>query len=647
MDWKRSAAADRYVGATRVQYGGDAYLHAPLPPSTTNAMSQVPAQPLEPLRTTLSETLRRGREDIGMEEWHAEMVRATASFLSDGWRAPSSTQHRRLQGLQTKGDQEAVRWAFEETADELDDVLSTFFSASEALGPERANADHPELPLSFASEGLGRLFGVVDRAQMRVLAIAAADHSWETVKATRRSLEELLRAAHIVYATRVAAMERNLEPSALTPALLAVVAVEQNLKGDADAALADYGLLEGTDLEDRPAVAEVARDLEQSASFMDEQVSAAFTLAERDAEEFLGRAPSPDEDARPPWEPPVAEETAPDYPPRLDLTSLLAQEAMYLGAPSSPSARDATDKRLVATFDLLWRHAAMARALYDLEDPFVSPYRLQTLEELVARGETVAHGLEERWRRLEQEMRYRRTEVVSPFDLQDVGARDARGMERMEAVRAGLPLGIALAELYDSDLTFGPNERRDFEALALVSAWRFAASPTAPEDPERTRVEIRLRELGSTDVDHLEEEGRHLLSQMSGRGEPALQDERFLDEAIDRILAHEELSRLLHLRALVGNKPDRMRGLVHGYQNLPHTRRFALAERPTPLRERTARNGQAFGQLESETRAAWKAHRLRAGPHRDVSSEIGDETRAGPSRRGGNLGKRGSNGMGR
>lgn len=610
-------------------------------------MSPVPAQPLEPLRTTLSDTLRRGREDIGMEEWHAEMVRTTVSFLDDGWRALTSTQHRRLQGLQTEGDREAVRWALEDTADELDDVLSNFFSASEALGPGRADAGHPELPLSFASEGLGRLFGVVDRAQMRVLAIAAADHSWETVKAARQSLEELLRGAHAVYATRVAAMDHGLEPAALTPSLLAVAAVEQDLKEDAETALTNYGLLEGTNPEDRPAVAEVARDLEQSGSFVDERVSAALDLAERDAEEFLGQAPSRDEDVRRPWEPTEGEEKIRDHPPRLDLTSLLAREAMYLGAPSSASARGVTDKRLAAAFDLLWRHAAMARALYDLEDSFVSPYRLQTLEQLVARGETVAQEVEESWRRLEKERRYRRTEVLSPLDLQGIGARDARGMERMEALRSGLPLGMALAELYDSDLTFGPDERQDFEALALVSAWRFAASPTAPEDPERTRMEIRLRELGSTDVESLEQEGRELLLRRSGRDELALQDERFLDEVIDRILAHEELSRLLHLRALVGNKPDRMRELLHGYQDLPHTRWFALAERPTPLRERMARNGQTLGQLDSETRAAWKAYRLRAGPHRDVPSEIGDEPRRGPSRRGVNVRKGGSNGVGR
>lgn len=280
---------------------------------------------------------------------------------------------------------------------------------------------------------------------------------------------------------------------------------------------------------------------------------------------------------------------------------------------------------------------------------------LATLTQQLRQERMVHRKVEHLWRALEEQIKRQQRpgkdgapgpRPVVP--LPRLEAVDARSLYLQEAMLQGLPLGVALAELHDSDeLTMGSSERQWFERLAMYSARRHAAdlaasvhtqvnqisqNPTTVEHVRtllrqievEVRIEAATKQLTDPQLETLALQRIRALRHDGVRrddietvlAEPEDGSPGLVDEMLLRLRADQEV-RLL--TAWLTLEQPLQASTVGQLRQLPHTRTFArIQEGGRKFWSRTARNGQSLYELEQDTRGRWLRYRQEAPAYRDV-----------------------------
>lgn len=321
------------------------------------------------------------------------------------------------------------------------------------------------------------------------------------------------------------------------------------------------------------------------------------------------------------------------------------------------SGRGHTDEaRLLGIADLVRDVRALAQEAGGESlppwDRLVVRRTLEALERMgrLVRDERLAHKkIEQVWRAMDEQLRRaqgsRRDEHVE-VRLPHIEALDARSLYYQDAIMNGMPVGVVLAELYDSDdVTFGPTERRWFERVVCYAARRYAANTAAmthpvfdtltpnPSAAEHVRamvrgIEAELRGAGVQSDDALRATAVRRLQELSRDGEiKAGEVRRLLEPGADGAPGLVD-DMLLRLRAEQDVRVITAWLSVHGelstdlitlLRQLPQVSTFASREVEGGwFWNRTARNGQSYFELERDTRQRWLRYRQEAPAYRDV-----------------------------
>lgn len=272
------------------------------------------------------------------------------------------------------------------------------------------------------------------------------------------------------------------------------------------------------------------------------------------------------------------------------------------------------------------RRAALGRALTALRE----------ISNLGREARTVEETLNGFWGPVDREVRIAaRAGGIQPVPLPDNATPlISRAMFVQEAARLGRPLGLLLAEIYDSRrLYFTEDERRFLERVAVRAALAYAEALEADQphlakvvggDGEKARelqsalrpIEIEARRLP---------EGEDIEDFVSGRAEamcgqetPWVDPEALgptIERIVDRAVAGQEVRHLVSAIAVNGRLPQE---LVARYRALPHTsRRLSSRTKGSMSRRTRARNGQPLVDLDADTRDEWERHQVGAPTARD------------------------------
>lgn len=605
-------------------------------------------QPIVPLRKLQGGVGRINRaysRGVGPEQLREQATRELQDFLEKDWGSWQTYWDRELDKLEKGGEEiepEVVQNTIQEFRQHLEPITHQTVEQKEELQQAR------QMLTRASGEAGAQLYGM-----------GLAGRSQEALEVAGRCMEELLQNVAFQVELRRVAHQAGHPPQQLAPAALAAAICRQPGMEELTIreALDEFGLAADAGQTEFEELEEMGKILYASVQKGREQA----TGLTRVRESLSQRARNAGRKASNPRE--LDNEQDEQNQKDLSVPALLGLEAQYMGSVTANTVLEIEYIQEQAGRQLFNHHLATRQALWteqqNEEGPttqspqgarLVSLIGLQQLDDILATGHKRWQKLERKWKQdVERQMGIQKVNVFPLQASEEITSLEAMEMYFQEAMKKGMPAGLALAQLYDSDLTFGQREAQRLEAIIFRGAYQFTIDyasernwslleQTVGDNRRRIEeaqavlrdIEVDLRNTPDSSEEELMTRAREGLRQAIRQGllpdGAGRQLTPILEEMIDRIRAHDEIRHLLHLHVLVGRAE--FQELLQNYRDLPYTQRFALGQAGQDFQEQNARNGQTMEELGNSVRRTWKQERAGVRSGQDHLIEEEEEERS-------------------